>query len=47
MKIKGNEKIAISVIVFDPIKILIGWAHHNDPQNLSFVKAINVVVAEK
>ena len=37
------KKIVIHVVVFDPIKILIGWAHHNDPQNLSFVKAINVV----
>ena len=40
----GNkEKIVIYVITFDPVKILIGWAHQNDRQNLSFVKAINVV----
>ena len=37
------KKIVIYVVVFDPIKILIGWAHQNDCQNLSFVKAINVV----
>ena len=34
----------IYVITFDPVKTLIGWAHQNDLQNLSFVKAINVVV---
>ena len=33
----------ISVIAFDPIKIFIDWAHQNDRQILSFMKAINVV----
>jgi hypothetical protein len=33
----------IVTCVFDPIKNLVGWAHQNDRQNLSFVKAINVV----
>ena len=28
----------IYVVVFDPIKILVGWAHQNDRQNLSFLK---------
>ena len=37
------KKIVIYVVVFDPIKILVGWAHQNDHQNLSFVKAINVI----
>ena len=37
------KKIVICVVVFDPIKILVCWAHQNDHQNLSFVKAINVV----
>ena len=37
------KKIVIYVVVFDPIKILVGWAHQNDCQNLSFVKAINVL----
>ena len=37
------KKIVIYVVVFDPIKILICWAHQNDRQNLSFVKAITVV----
>ena len=32
----------IYVVVFNPIKILVGWAHQNDRQNLSFVKAIDV-----
>ena len=36
-------KIVIHVVVFDPIKISIGWAHQNDLQKLRFVKAINVV----
>ena len=31
------------VIAFDPIKILTCWALQNDCQNLSFVKATNVV----
>ena len=31
------------VIAFDPIKILTCWALQNDRQNLSFVKATNVV----
>ena len=31
------------VVDFDPIKIFISWAIQNDLQNLSFVKAINVV----
>ena len=34
------KKIVAYVVVFGPIKILLGWAH----QNLIFVKAINVVV---
>ena len=38
------KKIVIYVVVFDPIKILVVWAQQNDRQNLSFVKAINVVV---
>ena len=33
----------IYVIAFDPIKILTCWALQNDRQNLSFVKANNVV----
>ena len=37
----------IYVITFDPIKIFIDWAHQNDLQNLSFVKAINVVVKKR
>ena len=37
------KKKMICVVVLDPIKILVGWAHQNDRQNLSFVKAINVV----
>ena len=37
------KKIVIYVVVFDPIKILVGWAHQNDSQNLSFVKTINLV----
>ena len=44
LKIKGKGKKVIYVITFDPIKIFIDWAHQNDPQNLIFVKAINVVV---
>ena len=31
------KKIVIYVVVFDPIKILVGWAHQKDRQNLSFV----------
>ena len=34
----------IYVITFDPIKNFIDWAHQNDLQTLSFVKATNVVV---
>ena len=37
------KNILICVVVFDPIKILVGWAQQNDRQNLSYVKAINVV----
>ena len=37
------KKIVIHVVVFDPIKILVCWAYQNDHQNLTFVKAINVV----
>ena len=37
------KKIVIYVVIFHPIKILVGWAHQNDCQNLSFVKALNVV----
>ena len=33
----------IYVVAFDPIKILTCWALKNDRQNLSFVKATNVV----
>ena len=33
----------IFVIALDPIKILTSWALQNDCQNLSFVKATNVV----
>ena len=33
----------IYVIAFHPIKIMTCWALQNDCQNLSFVKAINVV----
>jgi hypothetical protein len=40
---KGNEKNCVYVVVFHPIKILVGWTHQNDFQNLSFVKTINVV----
>ena len=32
------KKIVIYVVIFHPIKILVGWAHQNDCQNLSFVK---------
>ena len=40
----GNTTtIVICVIAFDPIRIFIDWAHQNDRQNLSFVRAINVV----
>ena len=37
------KKNAIYGVAFDPIKILIVWTHQNDCQNLSFVKAFNVV----
>ena len=37
------KKIVIYVVVFDSIKISIGWVHQNDCQKLSFVKAINLV----
>ena len=37
------KKIVIYVVVFDPIKILICWAHQNDRQNLRFMNAFNVV----
>ena len=33
----------IFAVAFDPIKILTCWALQNDRQNLSFVKATNVV----
>ena len=33
----------IYVVAFDPIKIMTCWALQNDCQNLSFVKATNVV----
>ena len=33
----------IYVVAFDPIKILTCWVLQNDRQNLSFVKAINLV----
>ena len=32
------KKIVIYVVVFDPIRLLVGWAHQKDCQNLSFVK---------
>ena len=32
------NKIVFYVVVFDPIKILVGWALQNNHQNLSFVK---------
>ena len=38
------KKSVFYVIAFDPIKIFLDWAIQNDRQNLSFVKAINVVV---
>ena len=41
LKIKGNKKFVIHVVALAPYKILTGWAHHNDRQNLNFVKAIN------
>ena len=37
----------IYVLGFDPIKILTCWALQNNCQNLSFVKAINVVVKKR
>ena len=37
------KKNVIYFVDFDPIKILVGWVHQNDCQNLSFMKAINVV----
>ena len=37
------KKIVIYDVVFNQIKILVGWAHQNVCQNLSFVKATNVV----
>ena len=37
------KKLVIYVVAVNPIKILISWAHQNDCQNLSLVKAINVV----
>ena len=33
----------IYVVAFDPIKILTCWGPQNDRQNLSFVRAFNVV----
>ena len=33
----------IYIIPFDPIKTFIDWAPQNDRQNLSFMKAINVI----
>ena len=40
---KEGIKIVISVIAFDPTKILTCWTLQNDHQNLSFVKGTNVV----
>ena len=37
------KKNVIYVVVFDPIKILVGWAHQNDRLNLSFLKDFFVV----
>ena len=43
----GNrKKIVIYIITFDPIEIFIDWAHQNDRQNLSFVKARRWVTEE-
>ena len=41
---KRETKRNFDILTFDPTKIFIDWAHQNDPQNLIFVKAINVVV---
>ena len=41
LKIKGNKKLCDFVIAFNPNKIFTCWAHQNDSQNLSFVKAVN------
>ena len=43
-KIENKRKtIVIYVVAFDPINILTCWVLQNDRQNLSFVKATNVV----
>ena len=41
---QGKQKtFVIYFVAFDPIKILTYWTHQNDRQNLSFVKATNLV----
>ena len=40
---KRKKNIVTYVIAFDPFQILTYWALQNDSQNLSFVKAINLV----
>ena len=47
LKKKERTKIVIYVVAFDPIKIFTCWALKNDRQNLSFVKATNVVAKKK
>ena len=42
-KQKKMKRIVIYAVAFDPIKILTCWVLQNDCQNLTFVKAINVV----
>ena len=43
-KIENKRRtIVIYVVAFDPINILTCWVLQNDRQNLSFVKATNVV----
>ena len=38
-----RKTIVIYVVAFNPIKILTCWVLQNDGQNLTFVKATNVV----
>jgi hypothetical protein len=44
---RKGKKIVIYDVAFDPIKILTCWMLQNDCQNLSFVKAFNVVGKKK
>ena len=46
LKKKETKTFVVYVIAFDPIKILTWWVLQNDRQNLSFVKAINVVATK-